>query len=475
MRTTGRTLLAGLVGLTGLLLAVVLSACTEQSDPVTLTESSITWERYAYELTDFNTILGGSFDGETIVEETFPTWVLENEHLRVTLLPEYGGRIISLVNKATGHEQLYQNPVGVPYQINTNVFYYNHLIVYGGIFPTFPEPEHGRTWLLPWDFEVIEETDDRVTVAMSYTDDSEFPFAPPNYDVGVTGLTVTYNVSLARGRNAVDAEVVIENPADEPVRYEYWTNTTLAPGSEPGETRTTADAEIIAPVDLLRIPPAWSSIAAQEEPTGLIDVYEFDALRRFGNWSDLGIAYAFPDAADGNFWGVINQGNGEGIFRIADNSVTPGLKLWTWGHAQSADVDPRATTDEARPYIELWAGLTREFFQRTEIAADSELRFDEVYSPTVGLRSVTHASRDFLVDLAVGADGRVTCEVFGLHPGREVTATVTDADGVMDESVLVLEAAGAGTCAPDGEAQGEVTLTLRDDAGATLFTAAASR
>ena len=83
----------------------------------------------------------GSYDGATKVQRTLETWVLENGFLKVTLLPEYGGRIISIIYKPIGHEALYRNPVGVPYQIRTGVFYYDWLMVYGGIFPTFPEPE----------------------------------------------------------------------------------------------------------------------------------------------------------------------------------------------------------------------------------------------------------------------------------------------------------------------------------------------
>ncbi|NIR36634.1 MAG: DUF5107 domain-containing protein, partial [Actinobacteria bacterium] len=162
--------------------------------------SEVTWETYAFELSPFNTIVPGSYDGVTRTTVTFDTWILENEHLEVTLLPEYGGRILSIVSKATGHEQLYQNPVGVPYQIDTGVFYYNWLMVYGGIFPTFPEPEHGKTWFLPWEFEIVEESDDAVTVAMSFTDDQVVPFVPSQYLSRASGLEVTFTITLRAGR-----------------------------------------------------------------------------------------------------------------------------------------------------------------------------------------------------------------------------------------------------------------------------------
>ena len=80
------------------------------------------------------------------------------------MLPEYGARVISFYYKPTGHEYLYQSECGSPYGIGDGNFYYDWLMVYGGIFPTFPEPEHGKTWFLPWEYAVIENTDDLVTV-----------------------------------------------------------------------------------------------------------------------------------------------------------------------------------------------------------------------------------------------------------------------------------------------------------------------
>ncbi len=462
------------LGVVSLACTLLVAACgvigSDDGVPVTLEPSTVTWETYQYELTRFNTILAGSYDGETRTEHTFDTWILENEFLRVTLLPEFGGRILSMVYKPTGHEQLYQNPIGVPYQIDTNVFFFNWLMVYGGIFPTFPEPEHGKTWFLPWDFEIIEETDDVVTVAMSFVDDVDYPLAPGQYSGDATGLEVTFLITLRAGRAALDTAVVVENPGGEPVAYEYWTNATLSPGSDPDDPRSPARSEIIAPVDMIKIPSFWSNIAAQERPTGLIEVYDFDTLREFGNWADLGIAYAFPDVSSANYWGVINHDNGEGIFRIADNSVTPGLKIWTWGYSQTADLDPEAGPQEARPYIELWAGVTREFFQSAELAANAELEIAEVYSPSVGLTGVTHANEDFLVNMVVDDGGDVRFEIFGLHPGTEVSAIVSAGGDVIRESELTLDAVAGNVVSASLPPMGDpVTLVLRDASGDVVF------
>jgi hypothetical protein len=454
--------------LAALLAVLAVSACSGQPvhGPVTLEQSTTTWETYAYELTRFNTIRAGSFDGETRVTHTFDTWILENDYLEVTLLPEFGGRILSIVSKSTGHEHLYRNLLGVPYQIDTNVFFFNWLMVYGGIFPTFPEPEHGKTWFLPWSFEVLEESDERVTVAMSFADTTDWPLVPRQYRGEATGLEVTFVVTLEADRAAVDTTVAILNPGEQSVEYEYWTSAAFAPGSAIDDPRATERAEIIAPTDLIAIPGYWRAISAVEIPTGLADVYEFDRLRRFENWPDMGIAYAHPDMSGGGFWGVIDHITREGIFRMADNSITPGLKLWTWGYPQTAGPGP-AAPEEAGPYIEMWAGVTRQFFEKEEIGAGERVLIDETYAPTAGLSGVTHANRNFLVNLT-----DPVIEVFGVRPGQTVRATVLVGGSVIHQSRLVLDPTGAAQIPIESpEAGTSIVLMLTDESGTVLFEA----
>jgi len=79
----------------------------------------------------------------------------------------------------------------VPYQIRTGVFYYDWLMVYGGIFPTFPEPEHGKMWLRPWDFKVVKDSPQEMVVAMSVKDDFTYDGHPRPYRNGETGIEAT--------------------------------------------------------------------------------------------------------------------------------------------------------------------------------------------------------------------------------------------------------------------------------------------
>lgn len=419
-----------------IVLSVSTASAQELTTAVTLTPSETTWKTLAYKLDADNGMIPGSLDSKSVVERTFQTYVLENEYLRVTLLPEFGGRILSIIYKPTGHEELYQNPLGVPYGIGEGNFYYDWLMVYGGIFPTFPEPEHGKTWLLPWNFNVVTQTPDEITVAMSMVDDIAFNKAPGKFSVGKTGIEATFYITLKAGRAALDTRLDLHNPKDRPIDYEYWMCVTLAPGSPPGSPRTTDGAEIIAPVQQVKMPPWWPDTVKQEQPTRTPDVYTFDKLRWFKNWVDEGIAYAYPDMGGANFWGVVNHDNEEGLIRIANNDVTPGMKLWTWGY-ESVNVDPFAQPpSESRPYIEMWAGASTEFFKRTPIAPNAELVSEETYVPTVGMSRVTQSSRDYLANFYVDDTGTANLQLFSVQSKQQVQVIITVDSAVIHETML---------------------------------------
>jgi hypothetical protein len=223
-------------------LPTIADAASPESDSVSLTEKTISWSTVKYATTPENGFVDGSFDKKTIVDRTFKAHVLENRYLKVTLVPEFGGRILSMIYKPTGREQLYRTEVGVPFGMNAGNFYYDWLMVYGGIFPTFPDPEHGRAWGKPWAFDVVKQSAGEVTVSMSFKDDIAYPAAPGRFFKGATGIEATYYVTLKADRAALDARVVLKNPQARAIDYEYWTCTTLAPGSDPNHPKATGGA-----------------------------------------------------------------------------------------------------------------------------------------------------------------------------------------------------------------------------------------
>ncbi|MEA2943827.1 MAG: hypothetical protein QOD09_4356, partial [Bradyrhizobium sp.] len=281
----------------------VVHAAPALADSVSLSDATISWSTVDYATDAENGFVSGSLDNTTIVDRTLRTRVLENRYLKVTLLPEFGGRILSIIYKPTGHEQLYRTEVGVPYGIKGDSFYYDWLMVVGGIFPTFPDAEHGKTWLKPWDFKVVTQSAGEVTVSMSLKDDFAYSAAPGKFRRGFTGIEASYYVTLKADRAALDTRMVLKNPQPNTLPYEYWTCTTLAPGSDPKNPKTTGGAEIIAPIQAYSTAD-WSTNLSDGDKSAGMGKSRFEKLRYFKNWPTMGIAYAAPDMQGGNFWGV---------------------------------------------------------------------------------------------------------------------------------------------------------------------------
>jgi hypothetical protein len=451
-------------------------AASQVADAVSLGESTVTWSTVKYATDAENGLVDGSLDKTTIVDRTFKTYVLENRYLKVMLLPEFGGRILSIIYKPTGHEQLYRTEVGVPYGIKAGNFYYDWMMVYGGIFPTFPDAEHGKTWLKRWDFKIVDQSAAEVTVSMAFTDDFSYSARPAKFRSGASGLEATYLVTLKADRAALDARVVLKNPRSQPIPYEYWTCTTLAPGSDPQDPRATSGAEIIAPIAAYTTPDWSKNLSGGDESAGE-GRYRFERLRYFRNWPTMGIAYAAPDMGGANFWGVINHDNEEGIFRIADNAVTRGLKMWTWGFPTTAnETDPRKDPTEARPYVELWAGVSDQFFHSAEFPAQGEVSIPETYSPTVGLRNVTHANQNILVNLSVD-HARADLEFFSLEPAAPLRVMMKRGDAVLFDDVVTADARRGNRVSaamPAGGLGEQVHLTITTVDGRALITAEAA-
>ena len=84
---------------------------------VTVRDTTIVWHTFDYVLNDDHTMNWSTDTPYDTIPRVFSGYILENKYLKVTLVPEFGARILSIIYKPTGKEELYQNPVGSPYGI----------------------------------------------------------------------------------------------------------------------------------------------------------------------------------------------------------------------------------------------------------------------------------------------------------------------------------------------------------------------
>lgn len=364
---------------------------------------------YSYADCDFNS--NGTISGcNGTVTEAMDIPILENEYIKVELLPRWGARIRSFVYKPSGNEET--NPSsswGQP--MFMDAFFYNFLWVNGGFYPTIG-PEHGKYFHLPWEWEVVKENEDTVAVAMYMTDSIPWRQGCSGKFSGyyATGIEVEFVVKVITGKTSCEVEVTVTNPSDDSHTYEYWTNTSMFPGGGNSE-----GYEMVAPVDIVQIDYWCTPLMGAEVSAGGDSFYYFDNLRFIRNWPDQGILYAhnYPF----NFWGVIdhNEPVEEGIIRICDNIHTFGLKIW--GNPPSL--------------FEPWAGTQNRFFSPATIQPREVKNWKEWFTPTAGLSYITHSSEHMLINLLTDKEAydgnsddnvNVTCQFFSIMPGTPVHA-----------------------------------------------------
>jgi len=104
------------------------------------------------------TVTSGAWKGERAV-------VLENDRLRVTLLPDWGAKTISLVHRPSGYETLWQNPAPAFAKTGYGASYGDgEFAGFDEMFPTISRcfyesapwagaemPDHGEVWTIPWE------------------------------------------------------------------------------------------------------------------------------------------------------------------------------------------------------------------------------------------------------------------------------------------------------------------------------------
>lgn len=411
------------------------------TDTVTKTEGTYTFDHFPIETNADHVWSGASTPGTTPTSTTFDTVVLENGYLKVTLLPEYGGRILSILHKASGRELLYQNPLGTPYLMLEGIFYYDYLVILGGIFPSFPEPEHGKYWNQPYEFEVVSESPEAITVRMSRQDDLELTAGvPADYDAGRTDVRVQLDVTLRAGSSGLELGTTLTNTKSSAVpEFEYWTVTTLAPGSVPGETAISPNAHIVAKMDQVHLLESKWPWFADAETRVADEVFTWNNLASFTNWDDQGTAFANPEYS-ANYSGLINPDNGIGVLRVSDNVETNGLKLWTFGK-QSLDIDINDSSEWLRPAIEMWYGVTPEFWDRATLAANEVRSWKDTYFATFGLEEVTAASEHgalYLSTSTSGSDTVLKVDATLTLPEQTVKAVLRlDGNVVLEQDVVV--------------------------------------
>jgi hypothetical protein len=354
---------------------------------------------------------------DEVIEKEHVAIIMENEYVKLTLLPEMG-RVYSFIPKSTGHEVFWHNDtvtVGGGQQNSLGWW-----IWIGGAEYTLPGDEHGTTWAEQWTFNVVEDTEHRKAVRMSVKERG-------------TGLEEHIEIVLYPDRSFYEARIEIVNPTSETVQFAHWINPQWTPG---GRNELTDNTEFIIPTRHILIPDRFRERLGESRQD-----WRSSRLRFIQGW-DRGSGDLMADGLEHGFYGAYSHDEEEGVVRVFDKEITPGVDVWTYGYKPRFPQGiPMGSGRENDGYVEMWGGTSRVFpDERHPIRPGETLAWTEWMYPFRGTGGLSYANEDVALHLERdSSDSRVRLGIAATREFRDVRATMlAGADTLLKETFAVL-------------------------------------
>ncbi len=284
--------------------------------------------------------------GRQLVRRDFRVAVLENELLRAMFLLELGGRLWSLVHKATGRELLYVNPVFQPGNLALRNAWFC-----GGVEWNIGTIGHSPFTCAPIFAARVKGLDGMPVLRMYEWE-------------RFRGVPFQIDAYLPDGSPVLYIRIRITNPNEHEVPM-YW----------------------------------WSNIAVVENPNGRV-VVPADSAYRFGYKGGGLELIPVPDSAETDFtyptrinhsadfffhvpsgqrpWIAALDGEGKGLVQVSTERLT-GRKLFLWGMGAGGRKWQRFLSPRGGEYIEIQAGLARTQMEHLRMPARAEWSWLEAY------------------------------------------------------------------------------------------------
>ncbi|MDN3445441.1 DUF5107 domain-containing protein [Microbacterium sp. APC 3901] len=263
---------------------------------------------------------------------------LENEYVRLVVLPELGGRIHVGYDKVTGYDFFYRNNVIKPALVGLAGPW-----ISGGV--EFNWPQHHRPAThLPVETRIDTDADGTVTVWCHDHD----PFAR---------MSAQHGVRLRPGSSVVELAVRLHNRTKERQSFLWWANVAARVHDDyqaffPEDVRFVADHARRA---LTSFPAADRPYYGVDYPLRAAETPGADRIDWYRN-IPVPTSYMIVDSHQ-DFFGGYDHAAGAGFVHWAEHRVSPGKKMWTWGDAPFGHAWDAQLTDADGPYVELMAGV----------------------------------------------------------------------------------------------------------------------
>ncbi len=322
--------------------------------------------------------------------------VVENPWLRLTFLPELGGRLYGVTVKADGEELLYQNPVIKPTHWGPEE--QGWWLAAGGIEWCLPVEEHGYEWGIPWGY-ATSITTEGTTVTLWDT-------------LAADRIRSSIRVALPTDRAALQITPRLENPTAAPVSFKFWDNAMLAPGAP---NTVGPDLRFVLPISQVTVHSRGDDYLPGPGEAMDWPVHAGTDYSRLGNWNRWLGLFARPQAAE-DWAGVYDEGAERGLARVFPHQIAVGVK--GFGFGWNDPIPSTVWTDDGSYYVELHGGPAPTFWDTITLNPGESLEWTETWLPLHGLPALSLATEDLALGIkSEGEDLRLGLWVAGQHNG----------------------------------------------------------
>jgi tetratricopeptide (TPR) repeat protein len=327
-------------------------------------------------------------------DKTYHLIYLENEYVKISVVPELGGRLFSAVDKTNNYNFIYPQHVIKPALIGLTGAW-----ISGGVEWNIPH-HHRASTFIPVQYRIEEGADGSKTI---WVGELEIRHRM-RWAVGYT---------LRPGSSIVECSVKIINRT--PVENTMLCFANIA-------VSINKDYQVIFPPNT-----QWSTGHSKRnfQPWPLVDGVDVSWYKN-NKSSNSWFAVNYED----DFVAGYDHGKNAGILNIADHHIVAGKKFFTWGVGNMWD---KILTDDDGPYLEIMIGAYSDNQpDYSWLQPNEERSFVTSLFPFRGIDGVKNANLDAAVNFDI-KDGKVNYGFYTTKAYSDATVTLKAGNKILSE------------------------------------------
>ena len=334
---------------------------------------------------------------------TYKALYLENEYLKLCVLPEIGGRLFYATDKTNDYEILYRNDVVKP----ANVGMLGSWISGGAEWNAFHH--HRNTTNMPVNYKLLDNKDGSMTIWVGETELRH----RMSWAIGVT---------LYPGKSYMEITGRLINATHNDTPMLYWSNVA---------THVDENYQIILPQSVefgtFHCKNSFCRWPITREPFNGIEEYANGIDASWWNNHFMSNSIFVHDLQE-NYIAGYDHGRKAGTMMTANHHIVKGAKFWLWG--PNSEWDTKILTDNSGHYIELMIGAYSDNQPDYTWAAPYEVKtFSHHWYGLRDLGGVKTGNRHAALNLDLDESGKALLGVNTTEKMKDLTVKLTSRDG----------------------------------------------